>query len=79
MKRRAFRSQWSRRKAEPKPEPVEAAHVKALRLPRPGPGITVNVPLHLWIEYKEIYRLEPIGAKPDGTLLVRRIREGKPA
>jgi hypothetical protein len=72
--RKPLRSQWTRQ-PDPKPEPVEAAHTKALRLPRPGPGIVISVPLGLLPEYLEIYRLAPSGARPDGTLLVTRTRK----
>lgn len=70
---RPFRSQWT---TEPeKPEPVDSARTKALRLPRPGPGILVTVPLHLLPEYLDIYRLEPRGVKDPGCILLVRRKE----
>jgi hypothetical protein len=33
---------------------------KARRLPMPGPGIVVNIPLHLLPAYFKLYGLEPI-------------------
>jgi hypothetical protein len=31
------------------------------------------VDLRVWPAYAEIYRLEPVGVREDGTLLVRRL------
>lgn len=51
---------------------------KARRLPMPGPGIKVRIPLHLWPAYAELYGLEPIDGQkfppvgPPPVLLVKR-------
>jgi hypothetical protein len=81
--KKPFRSQWLPK--EPKPAPEDPRTQKAKNLEMPGPGIVITVPLHLWIEYKEIYRLEPTGiqepkvARRDGPgeaiLLVKRVRK----
>lgn len=50
------------------------------RLPMPGPGIKVRIPLHLWPAYQELYGLTvldpqplpPVGWPP--VLLVKRTR-----
>ena len=39
-------------------------------LPKPRPGIVVNIPLDLWLEYMELYSLEVIGSK-NGIVLVK--------
>jgi hypothetical protein len=88
-KGRTFRSQWVKRD-EPKAPPEDSAHKKALRLPKPGPGIPVDVPLHLLPEYLAIYRLEPMSRgevaesertsgrrKPSGCLYVKRTPKRK--
>jgi hypothetical protein len=61
----------------------EPAMRKARRLPMPGPGIVVNIPLHLLPAYFELYGLEPIEGhlrppvwKPP-MVLVKRIEKNK--
>lgn len=39
-------------------------------LPKPRPGIVVNIPLDLWLEYMELHNLEVIGSK-NGIVLVK--------
>jgi hypothetical protein len=65
---------------------ADAAKVR--RLPLPGPGIVVNVPLHLLPAYLELHGLEPLGKEqytPVGRplyLLVKRtgkMNDGKKA
>lgn len=51
---------------------------KARRLPMPGPGIKVRIPLHLLPAYLELYGLQPIDGQgfppvgPPPVLWVRR-------
>lgn len=60
---------------------ADAAKVR--RLPLPGPGIVVNVPLHLLPEYLVLHGLEPLGKEqytPVGRplyLLVKRTGKKK--
>ena len=60
------------------PVKVEAADArKARRLPMPGPGIKVRIPLLLLPAYLELYRLDPIDGQafpplgPPPVLLVK--------
>ena len=39
-------------------------------LPKPRPGIVVNIPLDLCLEYMELYSLEVIGSK-NGIVLAK--------
>lgn len=61
------------------PVQVKPADVqKARRLPMPGPGIKVRIPLHLLPAYLELYGLRPIDGQkfppvgPPPVLLVQR-------
>ena len=84
---RPVRTQWIKRE-ELKPEPVDVRVQKARRLPMPGPGIVVTVPLSLLPEYLQIYSLQPNGIREpkvqpkygpgEAILLVKRVpRESK--
>lgn len=85
---RVHRTQWIHRD-EPKPEPHSVRTAKALRLPKPGPGITVNVPLSIEPEYLDVYDLVPMTLgevrdvekalgirKAAGVLWVKRVKKG---
>lgn len=81
MARKPFRTQWVHRD-EPAPAPVSSHMEKAKRLPLPGPGIVVTVPLHLLMDYLALHNLksdgiqEPKVPRRDGPgeaiLLVKR-------
>jgi hypothetical protein len=86
--RAPFRTQWVHRDDEVKPEPISERQKRARRLPMPGPGIVVTVPLHLLPEYLQIYSLQPNGIREpkvqpkygpgEAILLVKRVpSEGK--
>ena len=88
--RRVFRSQWVKRN-EPKPELESDTMKRARRLPLPGPGIVITVPLSLLPAYLELHNLAPMTRgevatnekatsrrKPAGFLYVKRTRrDGK--
>lgn len=58
-------------------QPTEDTLIKkARRLPLFGPGLVINVPLHLLPAYFELYGLEPVGWK-NPTLLVKRVGRKK--
>ncbi len=69
------------KQAPVKVEPTDMQ--KARRLPMPGPGIKVKVPLHLLPAYQELYGLELIEGQPRPpvwqapVLLVKRIKKEK--
>jgi hypothetical protein len=69
------------KKAPVKVEPADMQ--KARRLPMPGPGIKVRIPLHLLPAYLELYSLEPMDGQgfpllgPALTLKVKRIKKEK--
>lgn len=83
--RKLFRTQWVHRD-EPKPASVDAHVEKAKNLPMFGPGIVITVPLHLLMEYMELYQLQSNGIqepkiKPkdgpgEAILLVAREKKG---
>lgn len=58
---RPVRTQWVPREDVIKPDPPSVRMQKAKRLPMPGPGIMVSVPLHLLDDYLALYRLTPAG------------------
>jgi hypothetical protein len=60
MTTRPVRTRWIK---QPAPLPEEPRVVKAKHLPMFGPGIVITVPLHLWIEYAELYDLQPVGIR----------------
>lgn len=74
---------WRKTKPEA-PPPIDTLQAKARRLPMPGPGITVRVPVHLWPAYMELYGLRALEPgevqgikdrgtrKPDGVVWVTR-------
>lgn len=87
--RRPTRPSWRTRKTlAPPPEPEDVRMTKARRLPLSGPGIVINVPLSLLPEYLQLHSLAPFSPaeiqdrkrqglrKPDGVLLVKRIKKG---
>lgn len=59
-----------------------ASTQKVRRLPMPGPGVKVRIPLHLLPAYLELYGLEPIDGQkcppvgPPPVLLVKRTGKG---
>jgi hypothetical protein len=89
--RAQFRTQWIDREDEVKPEPIRERQKRVRRLPLPGPGIVITVPLSLLPEYLQLHNLHPMTLgevadnekatkrrKPTGFLYVKRIKsEGK--
>lgn len=86
--RKPFQTQWVHGTEPIKPEPLSERMQKVIRLPMPGPGIVLSIPVHLWIEYKDLYHLEPNGLQEpksqpkdgpgEAILLVKRVQqEGK--
>lgn len=76
-------------KKTPPPVQEESRRKRARRLPLPGPGIVVTVPLSFLPEYLELYRLVPMTpgevmqletrskhTKPGDVLWVRRAKGG---
>jgi hypothetical protein len=61
MSKHGYRSS-TRNKPAVLPEPPDLQ--KARRLPLPGPGIKVTIPLHLLPAYLELYGLAPIEGQP---------------
>lgn len=54
---------WIKQPEAPAPATLTSAQQKALRCPRPGPGIVVSVPLDCLMEYLAIYKLAPDGIR----------------
>jgi len=51
---------------------------KIKSLPKPIPGLVVNIPINLWLEYLELHGLEVTGSK-DGVVICRLVAtETKP-
>jgi hypothetical protein len=84
MTRRVVRTQWVHRE-EPQPEPESPSIERAKSLPMFGPGRVFSIPLHLLIEYTDIYKLEPSGIQEpkvqpkygpgEAILLVKRMKQ----
>jgi len=89
--RKPFQTRWIHRDDEVKPEPVDIRMKRARKLPLPGPGIVITVPLSLLPEYLALHSLVPMTRgevadnekatrrrKPAGMLYVKRTpKEGK--
>ena len=56
----------------PATEPMDVTEQKARNLPMFGPGIVINVPLHLLPAYFKLYSLTPKGMAASGVLHVKR-------
>lgn len=50
---------------------------KASHLPLPGPGVAIDVPLHLLTEYLQLHNLEPADTRldPNQPLILKVVRK----